>query len=183
MAKRKGLSQSLRWSVFARDGFCCRYCGVMAGQDGVELAVDHVVSVADGGTNHPDNLVAACKRCNGGKAARSLERAPTPAKVVKRIRKTAANLRHQSDAIREALAAEQELRQDIADMKCSAYGVAACTIVQGEVTAIRRLIAEFGADIVLTWYQSASSNGCKERDAVRYVCGCARVTRDRANAK
>lgn len=47
MAKRKSLSDSIRWAVFARDGFCCRYCGKQAGEDGVTLAVDHIVSVAD----------------------------------------------------------------------------------------------------------------------------------------
>lgn len=32
MPKRKGLSSSIRWSVFARDGFSCRYCGAQAGE-------------------------------------------------------------------------------------------------------------------------------------------------------
>ena len=32
------------------------------------LEVDHVVPVCKGGTNDPSNLVAACFRCNRGKA-------------------------------------------------------------------------------------------------------------------
>jgi 5-methylcytosine-specific restriction endonuclease McrA len=53
---RKNISASLRWQVFARDGFRCRYCGTQAGEPGVTLHADHVVSVADGGTNAFDNL-------------------------------------------------------------------------------------------------------------------------------
>ena len=48
MAKRQPVSASLRWAVFARDGFACRYCGAQAGQVCVELHADHIVSVADG---------------------------------------------------------------------------------------------------------------------------------------
>ncbi len=182
MAKRKSIGASLRWHVFARDGFTCRYCGMMAGHDGVELAVDHVVSVADGGSNNPDNLVTACRKCNGGKGARSLGEAPTPRQVVKRIRKGAANLLQQAKAVQEAIAAEKALRQEVVNLKCAAYGIERCTIKPGEVAAIRRLIGEFGADQVLVWYQSAATHNCKEWDAVRYVCGCARNQRGQANA-
>jgi excisionase family DNA binding protein len=56
----------LRFSVLQRDGFTCRYCGRKAPD--VELRVDHIVPVAQGGTDHPDNLCAACTDCNAGKA-------------------------------------------------------------------------------------------------------------------
>jgi hypothetical protein len=35
----------------------------------VKLTVDHVTPVALGGTDNPDNLVAACRDCNYGKAS------------------------------------------------------------------------------------------------------------------
>lgn len=182
MAKRKGIRASVRWHVFARDGFACRYCGVLAGQDGVELVVDHVVSVADGGSDHPDNLATACKGCNGGKSARSLEAAPTSKQVVKRIRKQAANLSQQADAIREALVAERQLRQEIVNLKCAAYGIDTCTIQKGEIASVRKLLAEFGADEVLSWYQSAARNNVSQWQSVRYVCGIARNVREARNA-
>jgi len=57
----------LRFAILARDNFTCRYCGRMA--PAVALTVDHVVSVADGGTDDEGNLVAACDECNMGKGA------------------------------------------------------------------------------------------------------------------
>ena len=59
-------SARLRFLVLERDGFACHYCGRKAPD--VELHVDHVVSIARGGTNDPDNLVTACRDCNLGKA-------------------------------------------------------------------------------------------------------------------
>lgn len=67
---RLPISPKDRWEVFQRDNFTCQYCGAK-GQD-VQLHVDHVVSVADGGSNEPENLKTACVPCNSGKGARSL---------------------------------------------------------------------------------------------------------------
>ncbi len=69
-AQRKGLPDQLRWQVIARDAFTCCYCGRKPPE--VTLQVDHRVSVRDGGTDDLDNLVTACRECNGGKADSSL---------------------------------------------------------------------------------------------------------------
>lgn len=63
----KRVTKRLRFEVLNRDGHTCRYCGGRAPD--VELTVDHVVPVALGGANVPDNLVAACKDCNAGKSS------------------------------------------------------------------------------------------------------------------
>ncbi|MGH9685760.1 MAG: HNH endonuclease [Candidatus Acidiferrales bacterium] len=60
---RKGLSVRKRFFVFKRDKYRCRMCGA----SGVELEVDHVVSVADGGSDALDNLQTLCFKCNRGK--------------------------------------------------------------------------------------------------------------------
>lgn len=57
----------LRFEIFKRDGFRCRYCGREAGE-GVELRVDHVDPKSNGGSNEPSNLVTACHECNAGKS-------------------------------------------------------------------------------------------------------------------
>lgn len=57
-----------REEVMGRDGGACVYCGSTA-----NVVIDHLIPVARGGDNQPDNLVAACKRCNSGKAGRLLE--------------------------------------------------------------------------------------------------------------
>lgn len=69
---RKPLGAKERWEILQRDNFTCQYCGVK-GQDAV-LHIDHVVSVADGGTNDWRNLKTACAECNVGKGAESLYR-------------------------------------------------------------------------------------------------------------
>lgn len=61
------VSKRTRYEVLRRDDFTCRYC---RSKDG-ELHVDHVTPVSLGGSDHPDNLVAACKDCNLGKASSS----------------------------------------------------------------------------------------------------------------
>jgi hypothetical protein len=59
------VSKRLRYEVMARDGFACRYCH----RDDVALEIDHVIPVALGGQDVPENLVAACMACNRGKAS------------------------------------------------------------------------------------------------------------------
>lgn len=65
------LSKSLRFEVFKRDGFRCRYCGQRPPE--VILEVDHIVPRCEGGPDDVGNLVTACYACNRGKAGRSLQ--------------------------------------------------------------------------------------------------------------
>jgi hypothetical protein len=65
--KRKHLNKHLRVQVFARDGYRCLMCGRTANQ--VELQIDHVISVAEGGTDELENLATLCRDCNAGKSA------------------------------------------------------------------------------------------------------------------
>lgn len=57
----------LRLAVLRRDGHRCVYCGRTAAE--TVLEVDHVVARANGGTSRSDNLVTACRDCNGAKSA------------------------------------------------------------------------------------------------------------------
>ena len=66
--ERTAMSKGLRFAVLSRDGHTCQYCGRKPPE--VKLAVDHVVPVSAGGTNQPDNLVAACVDCNAGKGTK-----------------------------------------------------------------------------------------------------------------
>ncbi|WP_075737496.1 HNH endonuclease [Streptomyces acidiscabies] len=61
------VSKRLRYEILRRDNHTCRYCGASAPD--VPLRVDHVTPVALGGTDTPDNLVAACEPCNSGKSS------------------------------------------------------------------------------------------------------------------
>ena len=66
---RKGVAPRLRFQILARDGYRCVYCGATG--DTAALHVDHKTSIAEGGTDEPENLVTACERCNLGKGAKS----------------------------------------------------------------------------------------------------------------
>lgn len=61
----------LRAEILERDDYRCYLCG----QDGVDV-VDHLVPVAEGGTDDPGNLGAICRRCHGKKTAAEGGRAP-----------------------------------------------------------------------------------------------------------
>lgn len=73
--------RKLRFDVFMRDGFKCRYCG--RSPPAVELHVDHVVPISKGGTDNLSNMAASCAECNCGKRDKTLhvvkpEKEPTP---------------------------------------------------------------------------------------------------------
>jgi hypothetical protein len=53
--------RKIRERILMRDQNTCQYCGQEAN------TVDHVIPIALGGTDEPNNLVAACARCNYSK--------------------------------------------------------------------------------------------------------------------
>lgn len=61
------VSKRLRFELFRRDNFQCRYCGKKPPE--TELRPDHVVPRALGGRDEPSNLVTACVDCNAGKSS------------------------------------------------------------------------------------------------------------------
>ncbi len=58
--------RALLLRLCARQDGCCHYCGrPMTLDRGNRMAtLDHVLPLSRGGTHDPDNLVAACYRCN-----------------------------------------------------------------------------------------------------------------------
>lgn len=61
------VSKRTRYEVLKRDNHTCRYCGATAPD--AKLTVDHVLPTSLGGSDAPDNLVAACRDCNAGKGS------------------------------------------------------------------------------------------------------------------
>ena len=68
---RKNISPKLRYSVFERDGFICKYCGRSPQTHECVLQADHIISVKNGSTNDIDNLITSCWDCNIGKGAKT----------------------------------------------------------------------------------------------------------------
>ena len=61
------VSKALRFQIFRRDDHTCQYCG--GRPPDVALRIDHVLPVALGGSDDPENLITSCQDCNSGKAA------------------------------------------------------------------------------------------------------------------
>lgn len=72
-AKRQHRVQFSRANVFLRDNHLCQYCGRKFSAS--NLTLDHVVPRSQGGSRTWDNLVSACRPCNGKKADLSCDEA------------------------------------------------------------------------------------------------------------
>lgn len=104
------VGKRLRFEVLKRDGFRCRYCGSTA--VATALHVDHVIAVANGGTDDPVNLVTSCVGCNSGKSDVPLESSQlTPADPLELAREHVEQIR----AYLEAQKAVDAERQQVAD--------------------------------------------------------------------
>jgi hypothetical protein len=65
----RSIAPRLRRMVFFRDKHTCQDCGESrATNPRIALHVDHIIPVAMGGTNNPDNLQTLCSDCNIGKS-------------------------------------------------------------------------------------------------------------------
>lgn len=53
--------ESVRYRCYARDNYCCRYCGVAGDQS--PLTLDHYVAQKFGGEWTFDNLLTSCRSC------------------------------------------------------------------------------------------------------------------------
>lgn len=119
---RKKVSVRVRFEVFKRDNFTCRYCGRRPPD--VELALDHLIPVADGGTNDDENLVCSCDACNAGKSDRPVSELTIPATVnsemLAKLEKSVAEQRAAAELHRQS----EELIEDQAFEFDDAWGKA-----------------------------------------------------------
>lgn len=63
----RSANESLRDSIFSRDGYACAYCGARE-----DLVIDHVIPYVKGGSTSRNNLVTACVACNRSKNDRDV---------------------------------------------------------------------------------------------------------------
>lgn len=61
--KRRPISENMKQYILSRDGGCLK-CGAKT-----DLTIDHIIPVADGGSNSHDNLQCLCRKCNSIKGA------------------------------------------------------------------------------------------------------------------
>ena len=63
--ERGKVSNKMRFAIYKRDGYRCRYCG--RSDNTVYLEIDHIKPIAKGGKSTYDNLQTLCRRCNKNK--------------------------------------------------------------------------------------------------------------------
>lgn len=67
--KRNPIPQAFKHEVFKRDGYRCLECG--ATNKKCKLEIDHILPVAQGGTDELSNLQTLCEECNKAKSNRA----------------------------------------------------------------------------------------------------------------
>lgn len=70
------LPTELRQKVFSRANHRCEYCLTSRRVIGMPLVIDHILPRSLGGDDEPENLGAACYRCNEYKGAKTHSRDP-----------------------------------------------------------------------------------------------------------
>lgn len=175
--KRKGISKKVRFEVFKRDSFTCQYCGSTPPK--VVLQVDHIVAVANGGDNDPDNLITACQPCNLGKSATPLESVPQS------LKDKALETREREDQIRgysEVMAERRERLEsetwDALEEFMSVFDLE--RVLRDEFTSTKMFVERLGIDKVLWAMELALSRKSNHRTwCFKYFCGiCWNVIRD-----
>ena len=72
MSPGRRISPSLRKRLAEAAGDACSYCRSPS-LAGVHLAVDHIVPLAAGSADHPENLCLACYPCNEFKSSQTTD--------------------------------------------------------------------------------------------------------------
>ena len=172
--KRKSISKRLRFEIFSRDSFTCRYCGRQS--DVVSLVVDHIEPVCQGGTNDPENLITACCDCNGGKSGKTIEQhAPTEADRLRLAQERNEQFAAYETA-KQAAEARTRLKQIVCNYWCEAVGR---TEMDAKVlSSVVSFIEPFGIETVMQWIDIAAQKVGQRYNAdvqmIRYICGIRR---------
>lgn len=68
---RKIIKASVRFDVFKKNNYSCVICGRSA-KDGTTLHIDHIIPLANNGSNDISNLQVLCAECNFGKKTKEM---------------------------------------------------------------------------------------------------------------
>lgn len=165
------MKPSLRFEVFKRDNFTCRYCGKKSPE--AILEVDHIHPESKGGLTELENLVTACFECNRGKGAQLLSSVP----IESDIHEKAIEIAERERQIEELnyWRAKQRARED-KDIRClykywddNAYYYRNPSF---EPESVRRFLQSFCYEDILALLAQALSRGdLSEPRQWKYFCG------------
>lgn len=174
--KRAGISKRVRFTIFARDGFRCRYCGRLS--DEVTLVIDHLLPVVEGGGNDEENLVTSCEPCNQGKAARVLAAEPPDDPLAQLARRQELNEQRQAaESVRAIQEANAALGTAMVDAWCGIRGTE--KVDAHTIDVMSRYAREHGVAAVMEWIEVAHQRLPRSQDyqVGRYVSGIRRSKR------
>lgn len=77
--RQRRAAGNLRTKILMRDRYTCQYCDHRFAPH--DLTLDHIQPRSRGGRSTPENLAAACKRCNNRKGDRTPAEARMPLKA------------------------------------------------------------------------------------------------------
>lgn len=171
---RRSLGKKLRFEVFARDGFACRYCGRQS--DGVQLVVDHIVPVCQGGTNDQSNLITSCADCNSGKGGKTISQSVVSEEHRLSMSQDFQDQIHAAKLAVEAAKAAGVLRDEILKYYCRSRGKRA---MSPRTLAILVAYAKTsGPEAVFRWIDIAVAGldeNKSDNDFGRYISGIKRI--------
>lgn len=168
--------KSVRFAVFDRDNYTCRYCG-RSTDDGVILEVDHVIPRSKGGSDEIENLATACADCNRGKSAKEIgSTAPETERDRRRRLQELAEIKRSSEELAALASARRERVQSWANIICEAMG--STEVDRKFCEQAERLAAEFGDAEVIEWIGRIASKFSRiDTNAAKYLNGIARMVR------
>lgn len=166
------ISKQLRYQILRRDNHACRYCGATAPD--AKIVIDHVVPKTLGGSDSPENLVAACATCNAGKSA-----TPPDANHIRDVEQDAVRWSRAMTTAQQMQMAERERVLDYVDMVDAAW--AKWTYPNGDVVA-RPVGWQTSAENFYRWdinlsdwrmaiRKAMTNERVPHEDTWRYMCG------------
>jgi len=166
--KRKDISKKVRFEIFKRDGFSCRYCN--AKPPNTTLEIDHIVPVSKGGDNSDDNLITSCFNCNRGKSANTLD-CVTDSMAQKMERKKEA-LKQYKDYLNILANEKKQIESDI-DLIQDIYGLffIGYTFSVSFRLSVKGFIYKIGIEECLTAMEKACKRNLSSEETTRYFCG------------
>jgi len=173
MARVRMLNKKTRFEIFKRDGFKCQYCGRTP--PAVMLELDHIIPIAQGGTNDFPNLLTSCFDCNRGKGNTPLGFTKVRGDLAKETKKLAEREKQLKDYQKlKSQIHRRENRQlnTIDEMISGAYNDKICLSEHGR-DSFRRFLQIFTVDKILEALDVAINrkrlgNG---EDAIKYTYG------------
>ena len=143
--------------------------------DKVQLVVDHVIPVCQGGTNDIENLITSCFSCNSGKGGRTVEQSvPNESHRLA----LAQEMQEQLSAvasIKAAKDARNSMRREVGSYYCNSRGQS--FVDQRTLSILCSFVEEYGADLVFQWIDIAVariSPNCNDNQVGRYISGIRR---------